>query len=497
MAQDRIQRTGYGVIAFVTNHSYLDNPTFRIMRKVLLETFDDIYIIDLHGNSRRKEQTPDGFADKNVFDIQQGVAIGIFVKAPNHRPDKSATVHHIDVWGRNRKIKHEWLNTHDISNTDWTLFEPHAPFYAFTPAMSGVRNGYVTYPKITDIFPKNVMGIQTHRDAIAIAFNRPQLEQKIKKYLQVTSLSDELQNSIYLALYRPYDVRYITFSKQVNDRPRRLLLQHVVGRDNLCLGVGRQGSAVADKIWSLAMVSNLPMDANLFRRGGVQICPLYLYRQSDELDLNGGEFDYDANGRRPNLSIAFVKQLEMRFDKKFVVDFTPEDIFYYAYAMLNSPTYRARYADFLKIDFPRLPIVAEFEHFVQLAQTGEQLTLWHIMTHPNIRPPSNFAVYPILRADEVDGLVEDEHIRYDDVHRRIYINLDQYFDSISPDIWDFYTGGYQICDTWLRERIGQKLTYQDVEDYRRMAWIIHNTLQIMAEIDAVLAEALLFEQLDD
>jgi predicted helicase len=165
--------------------------------------------------------------------------------------------------------------------------------------------------------------------------------------------------------------------------------------------------------------------------------------------------------------------------------------------MLNSPTYRARYADFLKIDFPRLPIVAEFEHFVQLAQTGEQLTLWHIMTHPNIRPPSNFAVYPILRADEVDGLVEDEHIRYDDVHRRIYINLDQYFDSISPDIWDFYTGGYQICDTWLRERIGQKLTYQDVEDYRRMAWIIHNTLQIMAEIDAVLAEALLFEQLDD
>ncbi len=524
MAQDRIERTGHGVIAFVTNHSYLDNPTFRFMRKVLLETFDDIYIIDLHGNSRRKEQTPDGFADKNVFDIQQGVAIGIFVKSPNHQPNTLATVHHVDVWGRNRAMKHEWLNTHDVSNTDWTTFEPYAPFYAFTPATSGVKNGYVNYPQITDIFPHNVMGIQTHRDSFAIAFKSKQLEQRLSD-MRDEALSDrdlrskyqlkdnrdwqlekarkklqtyhDWKNKIRICLYRPFDQRYFYADTTVSDYPRRLLLQHVVGRDNLCLGVGRQGSAVADKMWSLAMVSNVPMDANLFRRGGVQVCPLYLYRQSDELDLNGGEFDYDSNGRRPNLSIAFVRQLEAQFDKKFMTDFTPEDIFYYAYAMLNSPTYRIRYADFLKIDFPRLPIVGEFEYFMRLAQIGNQLTQWHLMTHPNIRPPSDFAIYPIPRADDIDGLVEAEHIRYDDVHQRVFINPDQYFDKISPDIWDFYTGGYQILDTWLRERIGQKLTYQDVDDYRRMVWIAHNTLPIMAEIDMVLADALLFEQLGD
>ncbi|MDX2077747.1 MAG: type ISP restriction/modification enzyme [bacterium] len=496
MAQDRIEKTGHGILAFVTNHSYLDNPTFRAMRKVLLQTFTDIYIIDLHGNSKKKEITPDGDTDKNVFDIQQGVCIGIFVRNPNKEIGTLAKVHHRDLWGAKRNSKFTWLNTHDIHNTDWVTFEPHPPFYLFTSASNGVKNGYADYLTITDIFPQNVMGTQTHRDSIAVGFTKAQVEAKISQYLKHATITPELQASIHQSLYRPYDMRYITFSKQVNDRPRSLLLKHVLGRDNLCLGVGRQGTVVSDKIWSLVMVSQFPIDANLFRRGGVQVCPLYLYRQGNELSLPGDDdFPYDEYGRKPNLNMAFVRQLEATFEKKFMVDFTPEDVFYYTYAILHSLTYRTRYTDFLKIDYPRLPIVDKFAFFKSLSQKGEILAQWHIITHPDINPPTNIAIYPISRDDAVDGLVEEEHIRYDDKNQRIYINKDQYFENISPDVWGFYVGGYQVLDTWLKERLGQKLTYKDIADYQKIVWIAINTFQLMNEIDAILEESLLFQQL--
>lgn len=525
MAQDRIEKTGHGILAFVTNHSYLDNPTFRGMRKVLLQTFSDIYIIDLHGNSKKKELTPDGHSDKNVFDIQQGVCIGIFVKTPDKQAGTLAKVHHLDLWGAKRSSKFDWLNKHDIDNTDWADFEPHAPFYLFTPASNGVKNGYANYPKITDIFPQNVMGTQTHRDSFAIAFNQQILKKRLmdmrdkeitdRDFRQMYQLKDNRdwqletarkkiqeyenwENKIYRCLYRPFDSRYYYADNAVTDYPRRLLLQHVIGRNNLCLGIGRQGSVVADKQWSLVMASQLPLDANVFRRGGVQVCPLYLYRQDDELNLPGDDdFPYDEHGRKPNLNMAFVRQLEITFGKIFMTDFTPEDIFYYTYAILHSQTYRRRYTDFLKIDYPRLPIVDKFVFFKSLAHKGEILAQWHTMTHIHIRPPADMAIYPISREDAIDGLVEEEHIRYDDKNQRVYINKDQYFANISPDVWDFYVGGYQVLDVWLKERLGQKLTYKDIEDYQKIAWIAINTFQVMDEIDVILNDSLLFQQLAD
>ncbi|MCU0482575.1 MAG: hypothetical protein MUE54_15380, partial [Anaerolineae bacterium] len=216
------------------------------------------------------------------------------------------------------------------------------------------------------------------------------------------------------------------------------------------------------------------------------------------LNLNGDdEFPYDEHGRKPNLNKAFIHQLETTFNKQFMTDFMPEDVFYYAYAILHSPTYRKRYADFLKIDYPRLPIVTGFEFFMALAKQGHILVQWHMMEHPNIRPPKHIAVYPIPRADEVDGLVEEEHIRYDEQNGRVYINPDQYFEGITPDVWDFYVGGYQILDSWFRERLGQQLAYTDIMDYQRIVWISMNTIEIMDDIDRILGESLLFEQLAD
>ena len=149
-AQWKIDTAGEGVLGFITNHSYLDNPTFRGMRQSLMQSFDEIYILDLHGNSLKKEKCPDGSKDENVFDIQQGVAIALFIKKKGIKKKIS----HSEVWGLREK-KYNWLNKNDITTTRWKTIKPKSEFYLFIPRDERLLETYERYPKVTNIFPFN------------------------------------------------------------------------------------------------------------------------------------------------------------------------------------------------------------------------------------------------------------------------------------------------------------------------------------------------------
>ena len=280
-AQWRIERTGYGILAFITNHGYLDNPTFRGMRQSLMQSFDDIFVLDLHGNSKKKERSPDGTKDENVFDIQQGVAIGIFVKRQKSIDTHIAKVHHAHLWGP-RKVyeklsrelnliggKYHWLAENDLSTTEWTTLNPQPPFYLFVPQDDDLLTEYERGWKVTEVMPVNVLGFQTHRDYFAIDFDRSNLQKRFSE-MRDTGIPDQeyagrynltessswqmtkarrlirndplWQTHIIRCLYRPFDWRYCFFDEVAVDRPRPELRQHML-QPNISLNVTRQTKA--------------------------------------------------------------------------------------------------------------------------------------------------------------------------------------------------------------------------------------------------------------
>lgn len=520
--QWRIEKTGYGVLAFITNHGYLDNPTFRGMRQSLMKTFDEIYVLDLHGNSKKKEVCPDGSLDKNVFDIQQGVAVGIFIKYQTKEKNSQkelATVYHADLWGarevyENKQLvggKYHWLAGNDLQSTNWEKLEPNTPFYLFKPQNNDLKMEYDTAWKITEIMSVNVLGFQTHRDHFAIDFHEKSITQKVielrednlshqdftKKYnikdnrdwqldkaRQLIRSDNQWKDKIITCLYRPFDWRYCYFSYVTMDYPRRELIDHVFRKDNLCLGLGRQGIAVNDPIWSLISIADQPMDANIFRRGGINIFPLYLY-PTDQATLIDVTPTNAPGGRRPNLSPEFITEFSQKLGLDFIIDgkgnqkqtFGPEDIFNYIYAVFHSPTYRQRYAEFLKIDFPRLPLTSNLALFWELVAKGDKLVQFHLMKATG----KEISTYPIAGSNIV------EQVKYNENHQQVWINSEQYFDQVPPQIWNFYIGGYQVCQKWLKDRKGRELNFDDLTHYQNIISIISETIQIMGDIDKIIA----------
>jgi hypothetical protein len=523
-AQWRIERTGQGILGFITNHGYLDNPTFRGLRQNLMQTFDEIYLLDLHGNSKKKEIDPaTGAQDKNVFDIQQGVAIGIFVKAPPVPERKrSCTVRHADLFSAQRRVKYEWLEEHKIGNTHWTKLEPESPNYLFIPHDKARLAEYERGWKITEAMPLNVLGFQSHRDHFAVAFSRDAIQERAEA-LRELQLSDhqirsrfdisedanwniadarlriredkKWRNKVTRCLYRPFDERWCYLDGVFMDRPRGELRQHVLHRENLCLGIGRQGLAVNEPVWSLVLASIYPVDANVFRRGGIALAPLQLY--PDGKLSEGDLFVREEPGekRRPNFSAAFIKDLCERLNVKFVLDSLgkpskrivgPELIFNYTYAVFYSPGYRERYAEFLRNDFPWLPLTSDYTLFNKLAGFGAELVDLHARNQAN----GSAISFPIK------GINEIEEVRYqppqthgNDQHPgRVWINERQYFEGISSQAWNFPIGGYQPAERWLKDRKGRTLSYEDKEIYPRIIATLSETARLMTEIDKVIEE---------
>jgi len=512
--QWRIERTGHGILAFITDHSYLDSPTFRGMRRRLQKTFDDIYILNLHGNAKRRETAPDGSADQNVFDITQGVAIALFVK---HGRKEGAGVHYADLWG-NRAAKYETLSDGSLSTTKWRKLSPSAPFYAFVPVKRLALKEYHNAWRITDVFPVGSNGVQTSRDHLVVDVDGEVLVKRIEGFLDPDRSDAEVRARFFGAksvrdylpgdtrgwkvgearaalpkvcswrqavaryLYRPCDTRFLLYHASMVDWPRTDVMRHLL-EPNRALCVGRAG-LVTSGTWDLVFCTRQICDHNLFYRGSSLNLPLYLYPDGD---LPRGLFAHE-DGRMPNLSGRFVDALTAKLGVQFVAEgpgnlrktLGPEDVFHYAYAVFYSPTYRMRYAEFLKIDFPCLPLTGDLELFRALAARGAELAALHLLESPKLE---DFLTDWPVKGDNVV-----EKVQYTEKDHRVSINKTQYFGGVPKAVWEFHVGGYQVCHKWLKDRRGRKLTYEDTQHYQKIVVALNESIRLKAEIDKVIGQ---------
>ena len=489
-AQWKIDQTGEGVLGFITNHSYLDNPTFRGMRQSLMTTFDEIHILDLHGNSLRKEKCPDGSKDVNVFDIQQGVAIALFIK----KKGKKKSVFHSELWGE-RESKYSWLQENDINTTQWKSITPKSEYYLFIPRDEKLSAIYETYMKITDILPVNNVGVATHRDHFLVAFNQNGIEQSMRTF--ISNLPDELvSESLNLKdtrdwkltkaretikqatwkeyvksyAYRPFDFRTICYHKALIDRgcDRWDLMQNMFVT-NLGLCIGRQWSSVGSTSYDVVFISENVTDLNLFRRGGTVLFPLYLYSSKEKKGL----FHAEGETREPNIKPEIFKSLSKAYNKEV----SSEEIFYYIYAVLYSETYRTKYAEFLKIDFPRMPFTKDYNLFKKMSDYGKMLADLHLLKSTELDSP--------IARFQGKGDYRVKKLKYDDKTGVLYINKEQYFEGISQDVWSYQIGGYQVCDKWLKDRKDRVLSLDEIQTYCRIVTAIQKTIEIQKELDAI------------
>ena len=512
--QWRIGRSGAGILAFITNNGYLDNPTFRGMRQQLMTSFNKIYILNLHGNSKKNECSPDGSKDENVFDIRQGVTIGIFINSPN---ENSQEVHYEDVFG-SREAKYTYLRDTKIEKTGWIMLNPKPPLFLFLPQNMNLSNEYQIAWIVTDIFPITALGFQTHRDHFAIDFDKDQIQERIADLCNSSFGDEDLRDRYNLSdnsdwklhfvrqqlknddawmehlvqcLYRPFDWRWCFFSNIVMDRPRNELVQHVAGKDNICLNTVRQTKA---SFWKHALVSNAPTPAVFVEiKDGSNVFPLYLYSKinnsvNQQLIIRM-RWPPGPNGRIPNLNPDFVADFASRLGLNFVSDghgdlsstFGPEDIFDYIYAVFHSPTYRQRYAEFLKIDFPRVPMTASRDLFKRLCILGEELVALHLLQSPYLS--QLITRYPVVGDNIVEKGFPKFAVYEEGQPGYVYINKTQYFEGVPKEVWEFHVGGYQVCEKWLKDRRGRQLSFDDLMHYQKVVVALKETMRLMEEID--------------
>jgi predicted helicase len=510
-----IDKNTEGVLAFINNHSFLDNPTFRGMRWHLLTSFDKIYIIDLHGNAKKKETQEDGSSDQNVFDIQQGVSINLFIKTgEKKKKGVLAEVLHFDLYG-NRSDKYKFLTDNKLASIDFKQLEFSSPQYFFVQKDFDQKRIFDLGFAINEIFSINVMGFQTHRDHFAIDDDSNKLLNRIKDFISLESLNDieikyeiksssdfdikksqidlrnkNLKTLIHKCQYRPFEDKYVLFDRSIVDRPRKELLNHVAGKDNLCLGVGRQGLAVGDIEWCVVTVSKKPIDANVFRRGGVNVFPLYLYPESNDLFAN--------QERVPNIKKEIVDKIGEAIGRRFeasaqpskglkplegLTTFTPEDVLDYIYAVLHTPTYRDTYKEFLKIDFPRVPYPKNASEWDNKVEKGKILRDLHLLESEEV---DNYITTFPNDGDNIVGKPRFEvSSLWEDGRRagKVWLNVTQYFDGVPEDVWNFYIGGYQPAQKWLKDRVGRKLGYEEVLHYQKMVCALAGTVRVMGEMN--------------
>jgi len=511
-AQWRIERTGAGIIGFITNHAYLDNPTFRGMRQQLMKAFDEIYILDLHGNAKKKEVCPDGSKDENVFDIQQGVAIGLFVKTPKRKSDKSkseAKVYHAGLWGL-QKNKYSYLSSHDITNTKWKRLSPSSPFYLFQPRDVRLLKEFEKGWKVSDIFLTKSVGIVSARDSLTIQYTPERMWEVVRDFGGLSEegarrkydLGKDMRDwKVHLAqedvkksgpdkrkvvpiLYRPFDIRYTYYTGKTKGficRPRAEVMRHMIRKKNLALLSCRQQAQIGFRHIFCSKTITEGCAVSLTTREITYVFPLYLYPDPEK----NGELFENGSPRHINLNPDFIAELEELLNLKFISDdkgnlrktFGPEDVFNYIYAVFHSPTYRRRYAEFLKIDFPRVPLTSDVNLFKKLVGLGEELVALHLLESPKVK--EFITSYP----ESGDNLVAKGYPKYVEKEKRVYINQRQYFDGVPQDVWDFCVGGYRVCEKWLKERSKRVLSFDELNHYQKVIVAISETIRIMSEID--------------
>lgn len=483
-AQRKIDAHGEGVIGLVLNHGYLDNPTFRGLRRSLMDSFDEVYVLDLHGNRRKREVTPAGGRDENVFDIEQGVSILLAVK----KPGLAKAVFRADLRG-NRASKLRWLAARDVESTSWTALQPRGPGYLFVERDARLEEMYVRGIPLPEIFPEHSVGVLTARDAFVMDFDLPELRKRIIQlrrgllprevvpdgYPRDTG-SWKLAEAVRKAgedaewgtrfthiLYRPFDLRHVFYADYLVERPRERVMGHLLRGSNLALVVPRQskdgpGALVTESIAAHKAVS--AYDINY-------VFPLWL--------LPEGIFP----ARVPNVSPEVRRFLE----RSLGAAPGPEAILGYIYAVLYSHRYRDRYAAFLASDFPRILFPRDRHLFEAMAGLGAELIDLHLPGRP-LRPATRFLGEGSGRLGRTRKVLR----AYREDERRVYVNEDgQHFDGIPLQVWEYRIGGYQVLDRWLQDRAGRKLTADEIQAFCRTATALGRTVAVQRRIDELYA----------
>ncbi len=483
-AQRKIDEAGEGVVGLVLNHSYLDNPTFRGLRRSLMNSFEQVYLLDLHGNRRRRETAPDGGADDNVFeDVGRGVSILLLVKKPG-LPRKIARY---DLWG-NRLRKLHWLAARDVESTPWIDLDPPSPSYLFVGRDSRLEEAYARGVPLTDLFLKHSVGVLTARDRFVIDFDSRSLRDRVialrsglgeilavedtgtwtrSEAVRRAAADGEWESRFTEILYRPFDYRPIFYADYLIERPREKLMRHLLGGTNRALVVPRQskdgpGALVADRIVAHKAVSAYDINS---------VFPLYLLPEEGRLEVGQ---------REPNVAPWVFAFLESRLGEPV----TPEAVFCYVYAVLYSEEYRDRYAAFLAADFPRIPFPENLRLFKLLAQLGAELVDLHLGRTP-LRTTVQYQGTGGERLSRSRRLLRT----YREDERRVYVNgKGLYFEGISPRAWRYQIGGYPVLSHWLQGRADRILTWDECQAFIRTAAAIERTIAVQERIDELIAE---------
>ena len=481
--QHFIQENGEGILAYINPHGFLDNPTFRGMRWSLLKTFDKIYTIDLHGNSNKKEVSPDGTVDVNVFDIMQGVSINIFVKTGKKKANELGRVFHFDLYGK-REFKYDFLLENSIKSIPYQELPNIAPNYFFVnkdfDEQKIYENGFI----ISDLFKKISTGYYTSCDELVLANSTKELEEQI-----INHSSDKLDfqtSLIERTTYRPFDNKLIYFDPKLITRSRSKFIGNFLGKDNYILLSGKGTKA---KFINHFFITNIFSELKCAEyTTGSYMLPLYYYSATSESQTIG-----QSAARTPNLNEEIAKKMAKSVkaiyapnldDRIYGVlpegydptkEIGPLDILDYIYAVLHSPTYREKYKEFLKIDFPRVPYPKDKETFWQLVKLGGEIRQIHLLESP--------AVEQFITQYPIDGDNVVTKPKYE--NGKVYINVTQYFNNVPQIAWEFYIGGYQPAQKWLKDRKDRKLAFEDILHYQKIIVALSETDRLMKEIDKI------------
>lgn len=477
LAESMIEKTGEGIVAMITAHGYIDNPTFRGMRHHLMQTFENIYILDLHGNANKKEKALDGSKDENVFNIKTGVSIFIGIKHKS-KSSKASKIFRADSYGA-RNDKFEYLNKGSFDTPEWVEIKPSAPNFEWVARDTKTQEEYRKGFSVADLFPVSSVGIVTSRDAFVIDFNKQTLKDRMTDFLRTEDAKDALkkfglkenlkwkaskalthqfdENNLMPISYRPFDDRFVYYSEDFIERSRKDVMRHLSQSENIGLVTARSNkNPEVDHFF----VSKFMTEAKLGESSTQSaVFPLYLYA--------------DDGSKIVNLKKDIVAGIE-----EIVGKITPEDIFDYLYAVLYSPRYRKEYKEFLKIDFPRVPYPKDATIFKLLVELGKELRELHLMESSKLNTP--LTTYPETGTDVVD----EKYPKHKD--GKVFINQTQYFGNVPETAWNFTIGAYQPAQKWLKDRQGRVLSNEDLNHYQKITVALVETHRIMLEIDKIL-----------
>ncbi len=500
-AQSKIDSQENGIFAFISNNSFLDNPTFRGMRYSLMQSFDKIYILNLHGDTRKKEKAPDGSKDDNVFDIMQGVSINIFIK--QNSKVKNTKIYYHDLYGK-RKDKYEFLYENDLNSIKWTLVKNNEPFYLFLPQNNDLLEEYNKGISVKDMFMLSGVGICSKRDNIVFHNNKENLMQLLKDFntktkdelykiydigedsrdwkldsaiKAVNKNCDNLENFIKKCHYRPFDKKwtyYIENSKAFMAYPVYDIFEHFLENENIGL--------ICDRGTKLNNIDNIFISSKIIDLhlvgSGSYIYPLYLYpttRSKKFLKKENPNFNEENfTSKIENFKESFRTFIDEFYKEKF----SPEDILGYIYAVLFHKIYREKYLDFLKIDFPKIPFTKDKNTFKNLSKLGLKLVNLHLLKNDEL----DFNVGEALFKDIKNKNFKIQKIKYNKDTKELFINESLYFNKVSPEIYEFKIGGYAVLDKYLKSHKEEDI---DHKHFTLIIQTLNETLKIQDEISKI------------